>query len=306
MLHLASPTRPTLTSPLFGPRSPSPRLSDHIVHGSVNLHSPPTFAPPPSSVYLAPPSSKYLRSLPALHTRPPLPSLFGLSSSRSPSPTVFEPDDFSTDDDSPLPPPLPLYNPRAYCPTTPELTTPVLKPSPSLSSECASPQSISPFYLTRSQAPSPTSASGRSSPFVHQETSREGTPTPYLDYESYLPATVSPSPSPTVTCENTPALVKLVDTPMNHADGMSLGESTHLMNPNAMERYEIQYTPERAARPRSRVGNVFLYILAIFLPPVPVFLKAGCGMDVLVNILLWALCWIPGVLHSMYIISSRP
>lgn len=43
--------------------------------------------------------------------------------------------------------------------------------------------------------------------------------------------------------------------------------------------------PERAARHKSK-GNVFLYVLAFFLPPVPVFLKAGCGCDVLVNIIV--------------------
>ncbi|CAK9779495.1 unnamed protein product [Cutaneotrichosporon oleaginosum] len=60
-------------------------------------------------------------------------------------------------------------------------------------------------------------------------------------------------------------------------------------NWSPMDRYDIQYTPERAMRPRSGVGNVFLFILAIFLPPVPVFIKAGCGCDILVNILFGCL-----------------
>lgn len=34
------------------------------------------------------------------------------------------------------------------------------------------------------------------------------------------------------------------------------------------------------------LSNVFLYILAVFLPPVPVFLKAGCGAQVLINVLV--------------------
>ncbi|CAG8764392.1 3295_t:CDS:1, partial [Dentiscutata erythropus] len=34
-------------------------------------------------------------------------------------------------------------------------------------------------------------------------------------------------------------------------------------------------------------------ILAIFLPPVAVFLKRGCSTDLLINILLTLLGWIP-------------
>ncbi|OCF61185.1 hypothetical protein L486_00830 [Kwoniella mangroviensis CBS 10435] len=48
------------------------------------------------------------------------------------------------------------------------------------------------------------------------------------------------------------------------------------------------------AGPPSSTGDVFLYFLAIFLPPVAVFFKRGCSADVLINCLLWILGWIPG------------
>jgi hypothetical protein len=38
--------------------------------------------------------------------------------------------------------------------------------------------------------------------------------------------------------------------------------------------------------------------LAIILPFVSVFLKTGCGVDLLINILLCCLGWIPGVIRK--------
>ncbi|KIM80741.1 hypothetical protein PILCRDRAFT_72817, partial [Piloderma croceum F 1598] len=38
---------------------------------------------------------------------------------------------------------------------------------------------------------------------------------------------------------------------------------------------------------------------AIILPPLGVFLERGCGADLLINILLTILGWIPGIIHGM-------
>jgi uncharacterized membrane protein YqaE (UPF0057 family) len=38
-------------------------------------------------------------------------------------------------------------------------------------------------------------------------------------------------------------------------------------------------------------SDILLYFLALFIPPIPVFLKRGCGADVLINICLWVLGW---------------
>jgi uncharacterized membrane protein YqaE (UPF0057 family) len=46
-------------------------------------------------------------------------------------------------------------------------------------------------------------------------------------------------------------------------------------------------------------SDVLLYFLALFLPPVPVFLKRGCGADLLINIALDFLGWIPGVIRML-------
>ncbi|KDQ10984.1 hypothetical protein BOTBODRAFT_35743 [Botryobasidium botryosum FD-172 SS1] len=63
------------------------------------------------------------------------------------------------------------------------------------------------------------------------------------------------------------------------------------------------------ANARNRVSStpdVLLYFLALFIPPIPVFIKTGLGADVLINILLWFLGWIPGVIHAWWIISKNP
>ncbi|KAH9385617.1 uncharacterized protein NEMAJ01_0513 [Nematocida major] len=51
--------------------------------------------------------------------------------------------------------------------------------------------------------------------------------------------------------------------------------------------------------------TVFEVLIAIFLPPVAVFLVTGCGVDLLINILLCFLGFIPGCIHALYIISTK-
>ena len=63
-------------------------------------------------------------------------------------------------------------------------------------------------------------------------------------------------------------------------------------------------------------SDIFKFIFAIILPPLGylilsthtlnntyrVFLERGCAVDVLINILLTILGFIPGVIHAFYII----
>lgn len=42
--------------------------------------------------------------------------------------------------------------------------------------------------------------------------------------------------------------------------------------------------------------------IAIFIPPLGVFLERGCGADFFINILLTILGYIPGIIHALYII----
>ncbi|KAK3984726.1 hypothetical protein QBC44DRAFT_336517 [Cladorrhinum sp. PSN332] len=54
-------------------------------------------------------------------------------------------------------------------------------------------------------------------------------------------------------------------------------------------------------------SDVFLTLLAILFPPLPVWVKRGiCSADSLINILLCTLGFIPGLLHAWYIIFKHP
>ncbi len=42
-------------------------------------------------------------------------------------------------------------------------------------------------------------------------------------------------------------------------------------------------------------------ILSILLPPIAVYLKKGAGSDLVINIVLCLLMWLPGVLHAIWL-----
>lgn len=46
-------------------------------------------------------------------------------------------------------------------------------------------------------------------------------------------------------------------------------------------------------------------IIAIFIPPLGVFLQEGIGKHFWINILLTLLGYIPGIVHAVWIISKR-
>ncbi|MEH6550479.1 MAG: YqaE/Pmp3 family membrane protein [Pseudomonadales bacterium] len=48
-------------------------------------------------------------------------------------------------------------------------------------------------------------------------------------------------------------------------------------------------------------NKIVLIILSIFLPPVAVAIKKGIGTDLLINIVLCFLFFIPAVIHALWI-----
>lgn len=52
--------------------------------------------------------------------------------------------------------------------------------------------------------------------------------------------------------------------------------------------------------------DIIRIIVAIPLPPLGVFLQEGLGKHFWINILLTILGYIPGIVHAVYIIASRP
>jgi len=50
------------------------------------------------------------------------------------------------------------------------------------------------------------------------------------------------------------------------------------------------------------MGLICLIIITIFIPPLGVFIVAGCGADLLVNLICTFLGYIPGHFHAFYLI----
>jgi len=48
-------------------------------------------------------------------------------------------------------------------------------------------------------------------------------------------------------------------------------------------------------------NKLLLIILSILLPPVAVFMKNGAGKDLIINIVLCFIFFIPGVIHALWI-----
>lgn len=52
------------------------------------------------------------------------------------------------------------------------------------------------------------------------------------------------------------------------------------------------------------MSRLVLILLAVFLPPLAVYLKTHSGKHLIINIILCFLLWIPAVLHALYLVVS--
>jgi uncharacterized membrane protein YqaE (UPF0057 family) len=52
-------------------------------------------------------------------------------------------------------------------------------------------------------------------------------------------------------------------------------------------------------------SELLAVILAIFLPPLGVFLKKGLDAQFVINILLTLFGWLPGIIHALYVILKK-
>ncbi|ORZ10803.1 hypothetical protein BCR42DRAFT_422056 [Absidia repens] len=50
--------------------------------------------------------------------------------------------------------------------------------------------------------------------------------------------------------------------------------------------------------------DIALFVIAFFFPPLAVFIKRGCNVDLLINVCLTILGAIPGVIHGFYIVHK--
>lgn len=65
----------------------------------------------------------------------------------------------------------------------------------------------------------------------------------------------------------------------------------------------------RLGDPKTRLGaiqmnnKILLIILAILLAPLAVYLKKGAGQDLVINIILCFVFYIPAVVHALWIVT---
>lgn len=52
----------------------------------------------------------------------------------------------------------------------------------------------------------------------------------------------------------------------------------------------------------SSMSTVLLVIIAIFLPPLTVYLKTRSLGQTLLNVVLWLIFWLPGFLHALWVL----
>ncbi len=51
-------------------------------------------------------------------------------------------------------------------------------------------------------------------------------------------------------------------------------------------------------------NKVVLIILAIFLAPLAVFLKKGAGKDLVINIVLCFVFYVPAIVHALWLVTQ--
>jgi len=51
-------------------------------------------------------------------------------------------------------------------------------------------------------------------------------------------------------------------------------------------------------------NKLVLIIIALLLPPLAVFMKSGAGKDLVINILLCFVFWVPAIVHSLWVVSQ--
>ena len=61
---------------------------------------------------------------------------------------------------------------------------------------------------------------------------------------------------------------------------------------------------KKTASKSKKVNQVLLFILAIILPPLAVYLVKGAKRDFVINIVLCLFFWIPGIVHAFWVVTK--
>jgi uncharacterized membrane protein YqaE (UPF0057 family) len=52
-------------------------------------------------------------------------------------------------------------------------------------------------------------------------------------------------------------------------------------------------------------NKIVLIILSIIIPPVAVFLKKGAGKDLIINIILCFIFYLPAIIHALWLVTKK-
>lgn len=52
-------------------------------------------------------------------------------------------------------------------------------------------------------------------------------------------------------------------------------------------------------------NKILLCLLAVFLPPIAVYLKKGVGNDIIINVVLCVLFYLPGSIHALWLVLKK-
>ncbi|MBN1473399.1 MAG: YqaE/Pmp3 family membrane protein [Syntrophaceae bacterium] len=66
----------------------------------------------------------------------------------------------------------------------------------------------------------------------------------------------------------------------------------------------VKKSVKKSASKSKKVDPVVLFILAIVLPPLAVYLVKGAKRDFVINIVLCLFIWIPGIVHALWIVTK--
>ncbi|KAF3503769.1 hypothetical protein F2Q69_00041324 [Brassica cretica] len=60
----------------------------------------------------------------------------------------------------------------------------------------------------------------------------------------------------------------------------------------------------RVTKKKKRIGSFIEILCAIFIPPVGVFLKFGCGLEFWLSLLLTFLGFVPGMIYAIWVLTK--
>lgn len=126
---------------------------------------------------------------------------------------------------------------------------------------------------------------------------------PVLEASVAVAPAVAPKKAPKAAATTTTAAASEETKTVTEAEMMALAKE-RISSMTKAEKKEMKKEMKNAIK-QSRGGvNVIEVILAIFLPPLAVFLHDGIGTSFWINIILTILGFLPGVIHALLVVTD--